>query len=154
MQSCNARLLLACRTTVELDARMGPQCPLERHMQLVDPLRGGDDIRVVEIRKDGFPVPQLPLHLFRGVERASTGEHQRVSLFSAILRPPLARCCGKPLAHQSMCTNLMTTWFKPCRLLWASHLHVDGVAFHLRNAAVVSECIDCHRLVYTSTNHI
>ena len=40
----------------------------------------------------------------------------------------------------------MTTWFKPCRLLWASHLHVDGGAFDLRNAAGVLECIGCHQI--------
>ena len=99
---CKSRWLLACRVphsrfaTVELDARVGPQCLRICQVQLVDALGGGDDVRVVEIRKDGLPIPQLPLHLFkRGVlSKREQGGHQRISLFSALT---LHDAVGSPL---------------------------------------------------------
>ena len=102
LQCGDARRLLACRVpdsrlaAVELDVRVGPQGPLVRRVQLVDPLRGGDDVRVVEIRTDGLPIPQLPLHLCkRGVlSEREQGGHQRISLFSALR---LRDAVGSPL---------------------------------------------------------
>ena len=102
-QRFNAWWLLACRVpnsrfaAVELDVHVGPQCELVRSVQLIDPLRGGDDIGVVEVRKDGLPVPQLPLHLFkrRVLSQREQGGHQRISLFTAVGSPlPISPCVG------------------------------------------------------------
>ena len=65
---------------------MCPKCSTVTLVEFPHSLRRGDDVSVVEIRKDGLAFTQCRLNIMQGwlLGKCVQGWHQRISLFAAL----------------------------------------------------------------------